>query len=112
MSLTLCSFATLGTVALALNRLGDVTSPTEVGTTTIPSGNYVVMDQSTGKSYPLSVTTNGTMIIGPAGTSPQSLTGLPTSKQSLTKTLEQEVRQGANDLMRREGTNQLQNLIK
>lgn len=93
------------------NRLADVSAPTEVGTTSIPSGNYVVMDQSTGKSYPLSVTTNGTMIIGPAGTSPQSLTGVPV-KQSLGKTLQQEVRQGATDLMKREGTSQIQNLLK
>ena len=102
MSLALCSFAFLGTLAQAqqVRNLSEVTAPTEMGTTSMPSGNYIVTDQTTGRAYPLTVTERGTMIIGPAGSSPQGMTGLPTKRPSMKRTLEREVEQGVTDMIR------------
>lgn len=44
----------------------DVTGPKEVGTTTMPAGQYYVTEQISKKSYSLTVTDKGSMILGPA----------------------------------------------
>lgn len=44
----------------------EITTPTEVGTTSMPAGNYIVTEQSSGKSYALMVSSKGTMILSPA----------------------------------------------
>jgi hypothetical protein len=104
--LGLCSFALLGTAALAqVNNLTDVTSPTEVGTTTIPSGTYLMTDESTGKAYPLVITKKGTMVLGPAGSATKELTSRkPGIKQSL--------EHGVTNAIEREGVGGLENFIK
>ena len=88
-----------------IRRLADVSEPTELGTTSMPSGSYMVTDESTGKSYPMTVTAQGTMVIGPAGTSTQALNTKPAGMK---RGLEREV----TDVIRREGTGEIQNLIK
>jgi len=99
--LVLCSFAWLGTVALAqMRNLTDLTTPTEVGTTTIPSGNYVVTDEATGRTYPLTVTTQGNMIIGPAGTTTRGLSGVSSTRPGIKKTLERELEQGVTNMIK------------
>ena len=45
----------------------DVTEPTEVGTTTIHPGEYVLTEKKSNKAYSLMVTKKGMMIMGPAG---------------------------------------------
>lgn len=42
------------------------TGPQEVGTTTMPAGQYYVTEQISHKSYSLTVTQKGNMILGPA----------------------------------------------
>lgn len=44
----------------------DVTGPKEVGSTTMPPGQYYVTEQISKKSYSLTVTDKGNMILGPA----------------------------------------------
>jgi hypothetical protein len=116
--LTLCSFGFLGNVALAqinvlsdsttINNLTEVTTPTQVGMTTIPSGTYVMTDESSGKTYPLIITRKGTMVLGPAGSGTQDLASLrtqnPTMKQSLEKDL--------GGVIEKEGISGLKNFIK
>ncbi len=43
-----------------------ITTPTEVGTTSMPAGNYIVTEQSSHQSYALMVSSKGTMILSPA----------------------------------------------
>lgn len=43
-----------------------ITGPQEVGTTTMPAGQYYVTEQISRKSYSLTVTQKGNMILGPA----------------------------------------------
>jgi hypothetical protein len=81
----------MGTMAQAqFRRLVDLDQPTEAGSTNLPSGNYVITDESTGKSYPMTVTSQGTMIIGPSGTTTQSLSNR-NSGGGIKRTLEREV---------------------
>lgn len=51
---------------LAQGASKEITTPTEVGTTSMPAGNYIVTEQSSGKSYALMVSSKGTMILSPA----------------------------------------------
>lgn len=44
----------------------DQSGPQEVGTTTMPPGQYFVTEQISKKSYSLTVTQKGNMILGPA----------------------------------------------
>lgn len=43
-----------------------ITTPTEVGNTSMPAGNYLVTEQSSGQTYALMVSSKGTMILSPA----------------------------------------------
>lgn len=43
-----------------------ITGPQEVGTTTMPAGQYYVTEQISHRSYSLTVTQKGNMILGPA----------------------------------------------
>src|SRR4029453_6536807 len=45
-------------------------APKEVGNTSMPAGQYLITEQSSGKSFSLAVTDKGMMILGsaPAGT--------------------------------------------
>lgn len=43
-----------------------ITGPQEVGNTTMPAGQYYVTEQISHKSYSLTVTQKGNMILGPA----------------------------------------------
>jgi len=44
----------------------DVSGPQEVGTTSMPAGNYLITEQTSGKTYDLMVSNKGTMILAPA----------------------------------------------
>jgi hypothetical protein len=63
----------------------SITGPQEVGTTTMPPGNYVIKEQTTGNSYDLMVSNKGTMILAPApaaGSAAASAAAAPASTQS------------------------------
>lgn len=53
----------------------SISGPQEVGTTSMPAGNYLIKEKNTGKLYELMVSNKGTMILAPAapqGAMPQS----------------------------------------
>jgi hypothetical protein len=81
-----------------IRNLNELTSPTEVGTTTIPSGNYIMTDQTSGKAYSLTVTERGTMILGPEGM--QGMTGQPNARPSMKRSLEREVERGVENMIK------------
>ena len=113
MSLALGSFLVLGVPYQSLaGGLSDMTTPTEVGTTSIPSGDYVVTDKSTGKTYGLTVTTKGTMILSPPGASSfKDLNNLP-EPTNFKQKVQQEVQRDVTDLMRNQGQQQIQKILK
>jgi hypothetical protein len=53
-------------IAVAPAWAEEVTGPKEVGSTTMPPGQYYVTEQISNKSYSLTVTDKGNMILGPA----------------------------------------------
>jgi hypothetical protein len=56
--------------ACAAMAAPEITEPTEVGTTTMPSGEYTVTERSSQKTYSLMVTSKGNMILGPTAAVP------------------------------------------
>ncbi len=59
-------FFALTLAITALPSLAQITGPQEVGTTTMPSGQYFITEQLSHKSYNLTVTDKGNMILAPA----------------------------------------------
>jgi len=53
----------LSTIALSLIPSGALAEPSEVGTSTIPAGEYLLSNKSTGKVYTLKVTDKGNMTL-------------------------------------------------
>lgn len=102
----------------------DVTGPQEVGTTTMPAGNYMITEQTSGKTYDLMVSNKGTMILAPApkagaATAPAATTTGTTSSTSsfgvkglMQKGLEKGVTQGVTNMMEKNATNELGKFIK
>jgi len=96
------------------------TAPTEVGTTTMPPGQYMVIDQGSGKKYSLMVTTKGTMILGPAPTATASASAVPgaaaasaaSSSSGLTGLAEKEMRKGVTTVIEKQGMSEIKNFIK
>ena len=54
------------TLLPAFADTGIITTPTEVGTTSMSPGQYIVTDQVSSQCYSLTITSKGTMILGPA----------------------------------------------
>ncbi len=92
------------------------TAPTEVGSTTMPAGQYSLIEQSTGKKYSLMITTKGTMICGPAPTVPTTTTGASTTTATKTSGLEglakTQMQKGMSTLIEKQGINELKNFVK
>jgi|SRR5271163_2315608 len=99
-----------------------ITAPTEVGTTSMPPGEYIVTDQLSAKTYYLTVSSKGTMILGPApvgaastaaAIAPGAATAAAATPTSAVKGLmEHGMEKGAGELMKLEGKGALQNLLK
>jgi len=96
------------------------TAPTEVGTTTMPAGQYTVIDQTSGKKYSLMVTTKGTMILGSAPIATASAAVAPgadaasaaSSKSGLTGLAERQLQKGATTLIEKQGMSEIKSFIK
>ena len=91
----------------------DITAPTEVGTTTMPAGQYLVIDQVSGKKYSLMVSSKGTMILGPAPVAaaagaPAATTGKPTKTSTVESLAEKQV----GNYIKNEGLSKMENMIK
>ncbi|MBS2004278.1 MAG: hypothetical protein JST44_22415 [Cyanobacteria bacterium SZAS LIN-5] len=125
-----CSAVSADTTTPAAESSNAVTGPQEVGTTSMPPGNYLIKEQTTGKTFELMVSTKGTMILAPApaGTtiaapaaaaspanasaaSPQSnLTNLGTN--ALKKMVQDQVTKGVTNVIQKDATNSLGKFIK
>ncbi|MBY0550940.1 MAG: hypothetical protein K2W95_26920 [Candidatus Obscuribacterales bacterium] len=62
----------------------EITEPTEVGTTTMPPGQYTLVEKNTAKSYSLMVTRKGTMIMAPGGSKALTETSAPATTTATT----------------------------
>ena len=59
------AFLPLAAIAEETVNIDSLTEPTEIGSTSIPAGEYTVTDKKTSKAYTLMVTKKGSMILGP-----------------------------------------------
>jgi len=108
------------------NTSAENMAPSEVGTTSMPSGQYLVIEQNTHKRYSLTVTNKGTMILGaaPAAAVQTAVTGAQTGAATastgqtnqagdLMKGLaKQGMQRGMNELLKNGATKQLDKYIK
>lgn len=106
------------------NTSTETMAPSEVGTTTMPSGQYLVIEQTTNKRYSLTVTNKGNMILGAAPAAAVQATGvqaganaaLPNQSNQagdLVKGLaKQGMQRGMNELLKNGATKQLDKYIK
>lgn len=116
-----------GTTTVTESFSNSVTGPQEVGTTTMPPGNYLIKEQTSGKTFELMVSTKGTMILAPApagatvtaataapnaATQPAqtNLTGLGSS--ALKKMVQEQVTKGVTNAIEKDATNSLGKFIK
>ncbi len=110
----------------------SITGPQEVGTTSMPAGNYLIKEQTTGKSYELMVSNKGTMILAPApaagaataaapaaagaagaaapASAQSALTGLGTN--ALKKIVQDQVTKGVTNVIQKDATNSLGKFMK
>ncbi len=99
----------------------EVTGPQEVGSTSMPAGNYLITEQTSGKCYSLMVSNKGTMILAPAPASTaksaptgqvapaaQSALGTPAVKNLVEKGLQK----GVTEMIEKNATNSLNKFIK
>jgi|688.fasta_scaffold412436_2 hypothetical protein len=117
-----------GTTTATETFSNSVTGPQEVGTTTMPPGNYLIKEQTSGKTFELMVSTKGTMILAPAPTgatvtaataapnaaatqpAQTNLTGLGSS--ALKKMVQEQVTKGVTNAIEKDATNSLGKFIK
>ncbi len=107
----------------------SVTGPQEVGTTSMPPGNYIIKEQTTGKSFELMVSNKGTMILAPApaaaaaaaaapavaapaavGSPASALTGLGTN--AIKKMVSDQVTKGVTNVIQKDATNSFGKFMK
>lgn len=127
LSLAMVALSTSAVSAQGASK--EITTPTEVGTTSMPAGNYIVTEQSSGKSYALMVSSKGTMILSPppagasAGVAPKAAApaGAPADQTAsaehkpnsqIKNLVNKEIQKGAMQLMRSGTGKQLKDLIK
>ncbi len=110
-----------------------ITGPTEIGTTTMAAGQYLVTDKTSGKVYDLMVTVKGDMIlspaagaavatsaaaaaavapVAPAAVAPASVAPASAPASAINSLLNQGMQRGMNELTKRGATNQIKNLVK
>ncbi len=111
----------------------EVTGPKEVGSTTMPPGQYHITEQISKKSYSLTVTDKGNMILGPAladvdvkavapaATAPTATTAGDAaaaaakpaiSNEALNGLMKQGLQRGMTELVKQGGTKQIQKYMK
>ncbi|CAN5276865.1 hypothetical protein BH10CYA1_BH10CYA1_45760 [soil metagenome] len=105
----------------------SVTGPQEVGTTSMPPGNYLIKEQTTGKSFSLMVSNKGTMILAPApsaaataaapaaavtttGSPTNALTGL--GSNAIKKMMQDQVTKGVTNVIQKDATNSFTKFMK
>jgi len=102
------------------------TVPTEVGTTKMPPGSYLLIDQNTGNKYSLEVTSKGTMIFGPAPTTatgttavsapsttaPTAATPMSTATSKATSGVKGLAEKEAQKFIMNKGMSEIQNFVK
>ncbi len=92
------------------------TAPTEVGKTTMPSGQYLMTEVSSGKQYSLTVTDKGTMIFGPAPVTPAAAAATaaaaPAASSKAASGVKGLVEKQAEKYIQTKGVSELQNFIK
>jgi len=90
-----------------------ISAPTEVGTTTMPPGEYSVTDQASGKKYSLMVTSKGTMILGAAtAAATTTTTTTKTTATGLQGLAESQMKKGVTNMIEKQGISQIKGLIK
>jgi hypothetical protein len=103
------SWAILSLLSLNLSAYAAdsaITGPTEVGTTTMTPGQYAVIDQNSGAKYSLTVTTKGTMILGPApATAASKASGLEGLAES-------QMKRSVTNMVEKQGMSEMKGLIK
>lgn len=118
--LAVLSVLSLGNHAIAQTTQSSQTNvdtgpiaPTEVGTTTMPPGQYSLTEVNTGKKYSLTVTDKGTMIFA-AATAPATAASTPatSSTSGLTGLAEKEIGQGVGGLVEKQGMSELKKFMK
>ena len=93
-------------------------APSEVGTTTMPAGQYIVTEQSSGQRYSLTVTNKGTMILGaaPPAVSTSAASTAPGGTINKTGLLESAAKagmeKGVSGLVKSQGEKELGNFFK
>lgn len=131
--LTLCctaASADTSSTSAAENFSNSITGPQEVGTTTMPPGNYLIKEQTSGKTFELMVSTKGTMILAPApananaapaaaAASPAGATAAPAQNNltnlgtsALKKMVQDQVTKGVTNVIQKDATNSLGKFIK
>jgi hypothetical protein len=114
----------------------EVTGPKEVGSTTMPPGQYHITEQISKKSYSLTVTDKGNMILGPAPADVEVKAGAPaaaaptattaatsgdaaaaaakpaTANDALNGLMKQGLQRGMTELVKQGGTKQIQKYMK
>jgi hypothetical protein len=128
--LTLCcnsALAQTSSPGTSENASNSITGPQEVGTTTMPPGNYLVKEQTSGKTFELMVSTKGTMILAPAPASAppaattsstgasvvpnqNNLTNLGTN--ALKKMVQEQMTRGVTNVIEKDATNSLGKFMK
>ncbi len=104
----------------------SVTGPQEVGTTSMPPGNYIIKEQTTGNSYSLMVSNKGTMILAPApaaasAAAPAAAAGATASTQStltglgtnaIKRMVQDQVTKGVTNVIEKDATNSFSKFMK
>jgi len=118
------SLALLGAPCFAQAGTTDGTGPREVGTTTMPAGQYYITEQTTQKSYSLTVTDKGNMILGPApdgievktaattNTTTSTTTTVGNSESAMKGLMKQGMEKGMSEMVKQAGEKELGNFMK
>lgn len=94
-----------------------ITTPTEVGNTSMPPGQYVITEQISNKSYNLTVSSKGTMILAPAtaaapaGTAAAATAPGAAGNTMMKNLMHQGMEKGATELMKMETKGTLNNFL-
>lgn len=103
----------------------DSSGPVEVGTTSMPAGNYLITEQTSGKSYTLMVSNKGTMILAPApkavgtagapaapGATAAAATPSSVGTSAVKNMVQKGVEKGVTEMFEKNATNELGKFIK
>jgi hypothetical protein len=111
LSVNLSAYAQTADSTTTTTTVNTTTAPAEVGTTTMDPGQYLVIDQGSGKKYSLMVTTKGSMILGPA-TAAAAPAAASSKAGGLQGFAESQMKQGVTNMVEKQGLNEIKGLIK